>query len=86
MTIRNLEWQKNAPFCKCKSEEEPQRVLYICLQKDCHEPGSELYCTLCMENRVHKGPAVRIYTSVAQMLSKWNDVKQALDECYDRAH
>jgi hypothetical protein len=77
MTLSNLAWMKDAPLCTCGSEEA---VLYLCMQKNCHEKGNELYCSICLENFVHKErPAKKIEASVNIFMAAWVNLKERVD-------
>ena len=69
------EWSKNAPFCPACGP--PQRIVFICFEKDCHPPGHSIYCQNCLEALKHiKAPAVRIYHSLNLILKQLNDTKE----------
>jgi len=77
ITLSNLAWMKDAPMCICGRNE---RVLYICMQKDCHAPGNELYCWPCLENFVHKErPAKKIEESINIFMAAWANMKERVD-------
>ncbi len=74
-----MNWVRDAPFCSC-NRPDPERVLYICLELNCHEPGKELYCLCCSEQRKHQGEAIRIQNSIFRMLDIAGSAKQLSDE------
>ena len=75
------EWSKNAPFCPACGP--PQRVVFICFERECHPPGHNVYCLNCLEALKHnKAPAVRIYNSLNMILKQLTNLKERSDQLY----
>ena len=77
LSLKNIDWMKDAPFCKCVKRE---RVLYICLQPHCHQPGYDLYCWPCLESGVHnEKPAIKIQDSMDRFMAIWQLLKDKVE-------
>ena len=76
-------WQKEAPLCKCDRSE---RVIYLCTSLDCHKPGHQFYCQICLIEEKHNRPIVVIKKTVDEMLGKLTADKEMYDAiCHNAA-